>query len=125
MANPPSLTEQESAGQSARGDNTAVDLRGLGSGSTLILVNGRRMPPHPISQSENGVPALSVNVNSIPSGLATRLELLRDGASAIYGSDAAAGVVNYIITPRFDGLHTTARIDRKSTRLNSSHVSES
>lgn len=109
MANPPNLTEQESAGQSARGDNTSIDFRGLSSGSTLVLVNNRRMPPHPISQSENGVPALSVNINTVPGALANRVEILRDGASAIYGSDAAAGVVNYFLTPTFDGLRTSAR----------------
>ena len=109
LAAPPLLTEQESAGQSARGDNTSIDLRGLGSGSTLVLVNGRRMPPHPISQGEFGTPALSVNVNTVPSGLSSRVEILRDGASAIYGSEAAAGVVNYIVSPRFDGLRTTLR----------------
>lgn len=109
MANPPLLTEQESAGQSARGDNAVVDIRGIGSGSTLPLVNGRRAAPHPISQSENGTPALSVNINSLPQGLATRVEILRDGASAIYGSDAAAGVVNYLLVPDFDGLRTSLR----------------
>lgn len=109
LAAPPLLSEQESAGQSARGDNTSIDLRGLGSGSTLVLVNGRRMPPHPISQGEFGTPALSVNVNTVPSGLSSRVEILRDGASAIYGSEAAAGVVNYLVTPRFDGLRTTLR----------------
>ncbi|MES2693205.1 MAG: TonB-dependent receptor plug domain-containing protein, partial [Verrucomicrobiota bacterium] len=109
IANPPLLTEQESAGQSARGDNTSIDLRGLGSGSTLVLVNGRRMPPHPVSQSEFGTPALSVNVNTVPSGLSSRIEILRDGASAIYGSEAAAGVVNYIVEPRFDGASATIR----------------
>lgn len=95
--------------QSARGDNTSIDLRGLGSGSTLVLVNGRRMPPHPISQSEFGTPALSVNINTVPSGLSSRVEILRDGASAIYGSEAAAGVVNHIVAPRFDGLRTSVR----------------
>ncbi len=109
FAAPPSLNEQEGAGQSARGDNTSIDLRGLGSGSTLVLVNGRRMPPHPISQGEFGTPALSVNINTVPGGLASRVEILRDGASAIYGSEAAAGVVNYLVTPRFDGLRTTLR----------------
>ena len=109
LAHPPLLSEQETAGQSARGDNTSIDLRGLGSGSTLVLVNGRRMPPHPISQNEFGTPALSVNVNTVPAGLSTRVEILRDGASAIYGSEAAAGVINYLVTPRFDGLRTTLR----------------
>lgn len=107
--NPPALTEQESAGQSARGDNQVANLRGLGSGSTLLLVNGRRMAPHPISQNEGGAPALSTNANILPGGFSERVEILRDGASAIYGSDAAAGVINYIVTPRFNGTRVTTR----------------
>ncbi|MDP3068912.1 MAG: TonB-dependent receptor [Opitutaceae bacterium] len=109
MANPPILNETNSAGQSARGDNVGIDLRGLGSGSTLTLVNGRRMPAHPISASENGTPSFTPNGNSLPGAFASRVELLRDGASAIYGSEAAAGVVNYLVTPGFDGLRTSFR----------------
>ncbi len=79
----------------ARGDASSVNLRGLGSGSTLVLLNGRRLPPHPISAG--AVPRLTVNVNSIPARALERVEVLRDGASAIYGTDAAAGVINAIV----------------------------
>ncbi len=79
----------------ARGDAASVNLRGLGSGSTLVLLNGRRLPPHPISSG--AVPRLTVNVNSIPARALERVEVLRDGASAIYGTDAAAGVINAIV----------------------------
>jgi len=90
------LSESNSLGADARGDMNAVDLRGAGSGNTLVLLNGRRLPPHPISMSEGGVPSLSVNVNSLPTAALSRVEVLRDGASAIYGADASAGVVNFI-----------------------------
>ena len=54
------------ATQNARGDNANISFRGLASGNTLILLNGRRIAPHPISWNENGIPALSVNVNQLP-----------------------------------------------------------
>lgn len=73
----------------ARGDNANVSLRGLGAGTTLVLLNGRRMPSHPFNTS-------SVNVNTLPTFGVEQVEVLRDGASAIYGSDAVAGVVNYV-----------------------------
>ena len=103
------LNEQAENAQNARGDNASANLRGLGTGSTLVLVNGRRVPANPITQVENGTPSLSVNINTVPSGLSSRVEILRDGASAIYGSDAAAGVINFIVEPRFDGLRTVLR----------------
>ena len=84
----------------ARGDASSVNLRGLGSGSTLVLLNGRRLPPHPISSG--AVPRLTVNVNTIPARALERVEVLRDGASAIYGTDAAAGVVNAVVKSRLD-----------------------
>ncbi len=73
----------------ARGDNVNVALRGIGSGNTLVLLNGRRMPTHPFNTS-------SVNVNTLPTFGVQQVEVLRDGASSIYGSDAVAGVVNYV-----------------------------
>jgi len=84
----------------ARGDASSVNLRGLGSGSTLVLLNGRRLPPHPISSG--AVPRLTVNVNTIPSRALERVEVLRDGASAVYGTDASAGVVNAITKSSID-----------------------
>ena len=93
MAEPSGITEINNGPQLARGDVASIDLRGIGSGSTLTLLNGRRMAPHPISMAENGVPSLAVNINTIPRAMVERVEILRDGASAIYGADAAAGAV--------------------------------
>ena len=106
---PPALSELNVVGQDARGDNVSIDLRGLGSGSTLTLINGRRMAPHPISQAESGTPTLAANINSVPSALLARTEILRDGASAIYGSDATAGVINNILSRRYIGTTLTGR----------------
>ncbi|MBI5690790.1 MAG: TonB-dependent receptor [Verrucomicrobia bacterium] len=89
--------ETATLGATARGDNSSVSLRGIPSGNTLILLNGRRIVPHPISQGEAGVPALTPNINQLPNRGLERVEVLRDGASSIYGSDAVAGVVNYIM----------------------------
>lgn len=91
------ISEEGTLGASARGDVASIALRSIGSGSTLVLVDGRRMAPHPISQSEGGIPSLAVNVNTLPGAMIDRIEILREGASAIYGADAAAGVVNAIL----------------------------
>lgn len=101
--------ETANATQNARGDNASVAFRGLASGNTLLLLNGRRMAPHPISQSENGIPALSVNVNTLPNRGLESLEVLRDGASSIYGSDAVASVVNYKMNRNFRGTELALR----------------
>ena len=74
---------------------STIDLRGLGSARTLLLVNGRRV--------------VNSDVNSIPASAVERIEILTSGASAVYGSDAVAGVVNFILRRDFDGL--TASID--------------
>lgn len=97
------------ATQNARGDNANLALRGLSSGNTLILLNGRRLAPHPISWNEQGVPALSVNINQLPNRGLAQVDVLRDGASSIYGSDAVAGVVNYIMDRRFRGTELALR----------------
>ncbi len=104
-----SLTETNVLGADARGDNTSLNLRGIGSGNTLVLVNGRRLAPHPISQAEGGVPSLAVNINQLPAGAIKRVEVLRDGASAIYGADAAAGVINSILKTDFTGYELSLR----------------
>ncbi len=77
---------------------TSVSLRGLGPERTLVLVNGRRLAPFA------GDDGAAVNVNSIPVSAIERIEVLRDGASAIYGSDAMAGVVNFILTKDYTGV---------------------
>ncbi|HEY0945837.1 MAG TPA: TonB-dependent receptor [Opitutaceae bacterium] len=105
------LNEGATAATSARGDNAAVNLRGAGSGSTLVLLNGRRLVPHPISPliDEGGVPSMSVNVNQLPSRGIAQIDVLRDGASSIYGSDAVAGVINYIMDLDFRGTEVSTR----------------
>lgn len=83
---------------SARGDTGSVNLRSLGIGNTLVLLNGRRVVGHPTSQAnEHLVPVLTYNTNAIPVSGLKRLEVLRDGAAAIYGTDAVAGVVNTVL----------------------------
>ncbi|GAC16893.1 TonB-dependent receptor domain-containing protein [Aliiglaciecola lipolytica] len=93
----------------ARGDIGSVNLRSIGEGNTLVLLNGRRMVNHPITQTNFGVPVTSVNSNTLPvSGLA-RVEVLRDGAGALYGADAVAGVVNYVTKTNFEGANLNVR----------------
>jgi len=97
---------------SARGDVNSVNLRSLGVGNTLVLLNGRRMVQHPTSQgtSDTGtVPVLSYNSNAIPVAGLQRVEVLLDGAAAIYGADAVAGVVNTVLKEDFDGLTMEAQ----------------
>ena len=88
----------------ARGDVATVNLRGLGTGNTLVLLNGRRLAAHAVNQDIGSTPRQVVNVNAFPVTGIDRLEVLRDGASALYGSDATAGVVNTILNADFDGL---------------------
>ena len=104
-------------GSFARG-SAGVSLRGLGQKSTLTLINGRRMAVYSFAQN---LQDNFVDLNSIPLSAIERIEILKDGASAIYGSDAIAGVVNIIlrrdytgaeatlaggVTPRWDGQET-------------------
>jgi iron complex outermembrane receptor protein len=96
----------------ARGDVNSVNLRALGVGNTLVLLNGRRLVQHPTSQgtSDTGtVPVQSFNSNAIPVSGLERAEILLDGAAAIYGADAVAGVVNTVLRSNFDGLRLSAR----------------
>jgi outer membrane receptor protein involved in Fe transport len=78
------------------GGTATVALRGLGAVNTLVLINGRRV----LSSNDGG----TVDLNSIPFEAVERVEVLQDGASAIYGSDAIAGVVNIIMRRDFNGL---------------------
>lgn len=97
---------------SARGDINSVNLRSLGVGNTLVLLNGRRLVPHPTSQgtSDTGtVPVQSFNSNALPVTGLDRVEVLLDGAAAIYGADAVAGVVNTILKDNYDGLSVSTQ----------------
>ena len=97
----------------ARGDIGTYNLRNLGTGNTLVLLNGRRMVNSASYQTEevggSFVPVNSVNVNTIPVHGLSRVEVLRDGASAIYGADAVAGVVNHVLKSNFVGLTVSGR----------------
>lgn len=93
----------------ARGDVAGINLRGIGSGSTLVLLNGRRVAAHPASEAVGSVPVTFFNVNAIPPTMINRVEVLRDGASALYGADAIAGVVNFNLYDDYEGLFLSGK----------------
>ncbi len=95
--------ESHSASAGPRGDNANISLRNLGSSAALILVNGRRVAPQPMAGN------LAVNVNQLPNQGISQIEVLRDGASAIYGSDAIAGVINYVMRTDYRGTNLKTR----------------
>ncbi len=90
----------------SRGNNgsTSANLRGQGSNATLILLNGRRVAAH-------GLNGGTVDLNQIPFAAIERIEVLKDGASAIYGTDAIGGVINFILRTNFNGLTVNAMMD--------------
>ncbi len=95
---------QASPGQGSNISNgstgtSTIDLRGLGPNRTLVLIDGKRVPAG--SPLQGG---WATNINAIPSTLISRIEVLSGGASSIYGSDAIAGVVNFIMNDRFEGV---------------------
>ena len=96
------------AGNSAM-SNTTIGLRGLGGGRTLVLMDGRRLPGSPHLGG-----AGAANINMIPTVSVDRIEIQPDGASAIYGSDAIAGVVNVITKKGFDGMDIQVRTGDRS-----------
>lgn len=81
----------------------SVNLRGLGTNRTLVLVNGRRLQP-------GGIRTQAPDLNQIPAALVQRVEVLTGGASAVYGADAVAGVVNFIIDRNFEGVSINAGV---------------
>lgn len=84
---------------------SGIALRGLGQKATLVLINGRRTAGYGFAQNLQDT---FVDLNSIPSSAVERIEILKDGASAIYGSDAIAGVVNIILRKDYKGIEFTA-----------------
>ncbi|NRA85433.1 MAG: TonB-dependent receptor, partial [Gammaproteobacteria bacterium] len=86
---------------------SAISLRGLGADSTLVLLNGRRIS---VSAFAKNIGTAFVDINSIPVSAIARIDILKDGASATYGSDAIAGVVNIILKKDFSGLEMSASI---------------
>jgi iron complex outermembrane receptor protein len=98
----------------AKGVATA-SLRNLGSSSTLTLLNGRRMTPAPYADPNTGNSVL-YDLNSIPVSAIERVEILQDGASAIYGSDAIGGVINFILKSNYNGAELSARAGANDDR---------
>ena len=101
--------EQTSGGvNAARGDTGAYNLRNMGVGNTLSLLNGRRLVNNAGYQTEfiggSFVPTMTANTNSIPVNALARVEVLKDGASAIYGADAVAGVINNVLDDDYEGF---------------------
>jgi len=99
------------------GDGTArLNLRGMGAGRTLVLLNGRRVAPSGIGSA--------IDVNNLPQSLIQRVEIITGGASTVYGSDAIAGVINFITRKDYDGfnldtgIYTTERGDADMYELN-------
>jgi iron complex outermembrane recepter protein len=89
-----------------RGTNgvSSANLRGQGSGATLVLLNGRRVASH-------GLGGGAVDVNQIPFAAVDRIEVLKDGASAIYGTDAIGGVINFVLKKNFKGVSASTFVD--------------
>ncbi|QGZ43238.1 TonB-dependent receptor [Pseudoduganella flava] len=85
--------------------STAISLRGLGATSTLVLLNGRRMAP--FARADDGQKSFT-DLSTVPMQIVERIEILKDGASSLYGADAIAGVVNIILKKDFTGLQVRA-----------------
>ena len=98
-------TQGNSSDDTANG-GSSISLRGLGADSTLILVNGRRVSVSPFAK---GIDTAFVDINNITISAVKRVDILKDGASATYGSDAIAGVVNIVLKDDFEGLELSAK----------------
>ena len=96
------------------GGASFADLRGLGSDKTLVLLNGRRV-------ASNSIDGASVDLNMIPFAAIERIEVLRDGASSLYGSDAIGGVINFITKKDFQGGVVTVGIDSPKDQGGKAH----
>jgi iron complex outermembrane receptor protein len=102
LNNLPQVVAEQSGGTSISANGTAtVSLRGLGSQRTLVLVNGTRMAP---GAGLGVATTSSADINQIPADLIQRVDVLTGGASAVYGADAVAGVVNFVLNTHFEGV---------------------
>jgi outer membrane receptor protein involved in Fe transport len=110
----------ESYGNGGDG-SSRINLRGI-PGGTLVLINGRRVAPVAFADA-------AVDLNMIPTGAIERIDILKDGASAIYGSDAIAGVVNIVLKKEFEGVEVNAYVgnttEKDAFRQNYSFVAGS
>jgi outer membrane receptor protein involved in Fe transport len=103
----PQVVPSFSAGNNNPGNGQSwINLRGLGAGRNLVLIDGKRVVP----SNEDGI----VDINTIPTGMIERVEILSGGASAVYGSDAIAGATNFILRDDIDGVELTAQTGQSS-----------
>jgi iron complex outermembrane recepter protein len=100
--NPGVVGGGEQSGYNNVNNSTTLNLRGLGSDATLTLINGHRLPYDAVNQG--------IDISTIPLAALDRIEVITDGASALYGSDAVGGVANLILRRDYDGLQTSARV---------------
>jgi outer membrane receptor protein involved in Fe transport len=106
LNNLPQVVAEYGGGQSISSNGTStVALRGLGSQRTLVLVNGKRMSP---GAGLGPTTSSSADINQIPADLIERVDVLTGGASAVYGADAVAGVVNFVLNTKFEGVRIDA-----------------
>ena len=112
--------ETRTVGRDGAADNTgrgsAINLRGLGNNATLLLLDGRRV-------AANGTASAFGDPNQIPAAALAQIEVVTDGASAVYGSDAIAGVVNLILRKNYDGAETSF-VDSGNGDYNSQQLSQ-
>ena len=107
-------TAQNGAANATRG--AGINLRGLSTNATLLLYNGKRLPPQ-------GTQGQFTDPSAIPSIALSRVEVVADGASAVYGSDAVAGVVNFILRKDFNGIEARARAGFTEEGYNEQQIS--
>ncbi|MFT5756069.1 MAG: iron complex outermembrane receptor protein [Alteromonadaceae bacterium] len=107
MAGQGTFSTQGNSSDNTSNGGSSVSLRGLGADSTLILVNGRRVAVSPFA---NNIDTAFVDINNIPLAAIKRVDILKDGASATYGSDAIAGVINIILRDDVEGTEISATL---------------
>lgn len=100
--NPGVIASTGSAGNQNVSNASTVNLRGIGTDATLVLLNGRRLAGDTFFQA--------ADISGIPLAAVERVEIVADGSSALYGSDAVAGVVNFILRKDYDGAEVTGRV---------------
>ena len=105
---PQVMADQGSMSANGASGTATVDLRGLGPQRTLVLINGRRLMPGTPSNTPEFAAA---DLNNIPASLVERVDVLTGGASSVYGADATAGVVNFIMNDHFQGFRIDANAD--------------
>src|SRR5215469_6921489 len=102
---PQVMADQGSMSSNGASGTATVNLRGLGPQRTLVLINGRRLMP---GTPSNNPTFAAPDLNNIPAALVERVDVLTGGASAVYGADATAGVVNFIMNDHFEGFRIDA-----------------